>query len=71
MNQDLLQSLFEQKDVRRLEYYGRLMEWHTRWTDNRRTLYHLTTFRHSLLKRLAQARATREDTHAEKQVTST
>lgn len=65
LNQDLIQLLFEQQTVRRLEYYGRVMEWHTRWTDNRRALYHLTTFRHSLLKRLAQANAAREAGAAE------
>jgi len=60
LNQDMIESLFKQQTVRRLEYYGRVMEWHTRWTDNRRTLYHVTTFRHGILKRLAHARAARE-----------
>ena len=70
LNQDLIQTLFEQQDVRRLEYYGRVMEWHTRWTDKQRTLYHLTTFRHGLLKRLAQARASRNALPAEKPTTA-
>ncbi len=60
LNQDMIQSLFEQQNIKRLEYYGRVMEWHTRWTDNRRTLYHLTTFRNGILKRLARARASGE-----------
>ena len=55
LNQDLTQALFEEGQIRRLEYYGSLMEWHTRWTDNSRTLYHLTSFRHAILKRLARA----------------
>ena len=70
LNQDLIQTLFEQQDVRRLEYYGRVMEWHTRWTDKQRTLYHLTTFRHGLLKRLAQARTSRNAPPADTQATA-
>lgn len=58
LHQDLLQYLFEQRRVDRVEYYGRVMEWHLRWTSNVRKLYHLTTFRHSLIKRLVAARAT-------------
>jgi CelD/BcsL family acetyltransferase involved in cellulose biosynthesis len=56
LHQDLLQSLFEQGLVSRVEYYGRVMEWHMRWTDNKRALYHLTTFRYGLIKRLASGR---------------
>ena len=41
------------------------MEWHTRWTDNRRTLYHLTSFRHSLVKRLARSLANEAGNPAE------
>lgn len=56
LNEELTQTLFGEQQIHRLEYYGRVMEWHTRWTDNHRTLYHLTTFRHPLIKRLVQAR---------------
>ena len=48
-------ALFAEQQIKRLEYYGSLMEWHTRWTDNRRTLYHLTTFRNGVVKRLAES----------------
>lgn len=57
LNQELIQILFAEKNITRLEYYGGLMEWHTRWTDNNRMLYHLTSFRHSLVKRLAGGKA--------------
>ena len=59
LNQDMLQALFTEQQIRRLEYYGSLMEWHTRWTDNRRTLYHVTTFRNSVVKRLAESLSAR------------
>lgn len=56
LNEELTQALFTEQQIHRLEYYGRVMEWHTRWTDNSRTIYHLTTFRHPFIKRLVQAR---------------
>ncbi len=54
LNEELIQALFAEQQFQRLEYYGRVMEWHTRWTDKQRTLYHLTTFRHPLIKQLVQ-----------------
>ncbi len=62
LNEEIVQTLFAEQQIERLEYYGSLMEWHTRWTDNRRTLYHLTTFRNSLVKRMAQTLSSREVT---------
>ena len=59
LNEEMTQSLFQAQEIQRLEYYGSLMEWHTRWTDNRRTLYHLTMFRNSVVKRLAESLAHR------------
>jgi len=59
LNQDMMQALFLEQKIKRLEYYGSLMEWHTRWTDNRRTLYHLTTFRNGVVKRLAESLSAR------------
>ncbi len=55
-----LQEIFAQGQVRRIEYFGRLMDWHTKMTQNKRTLYHLTTYRWPLLKRLAMARRARQ-----------
>jgi CelD/BcsL family acetyltransferase involved in cellulose biosynthesis len=59
LHQDMLQALFEQRDANRVEYYGRVMEWHTRWTHQQRALFHLTSFRHAWLKKLAQWRSQR------------
>jgi CelD/BcsL family acetyltransferase involved in cellulose biosynthesis len=54
LNQDMLEALFSEQRIQRLEYYGSLMEWHTRWTDNQRAIYHLTSFRNSMVKRMAE-----------------
>ncbi len=31
---------------RRIEFYGRVMDWHRRWTDEIRRMYHVTWFRY-------------------------
>ncbi|SEL62656.1 Acetyltransferase (GNAT) domain-containing protein [Roseateles sp. YR242] len=38
--------------VRRIEFYGKVMEWHTRWTSTARPLYHGTCYRWALIKSL-------------------
>lgn len=50
--QEALEQLFGQGQRRRVEFFGKVMEWHTRWTENSRTLYHLTVFRWGWLKKL-------------------
>lgn len=52
MRQEQFGALFGEKQIRRIEFYGKVMEWHTRWTEQRRTLYHATVYRWSLLRRL-------------------
>ena len=56
LSQDEVEQVFGQGKIKRLEYYGRIMEWHTRWTENKRTLYHLTCYRWFWLKKLAVRR---------------
>lgn len=45
MRQEQFQQLFEQASLGRIEFYGKVMEWHTRWSSNVRSIYHLTCFR--------------------------
>ncbi len=61
LSQDEVEQVFGQGIIKRLEYYGRMMEWHTRWTENKRTLYHLTCYRWSWLKKLAGRRHKRKE----------
>lgn len=56
LRQDELELLHREATTRRLEYYGRLMEWHTRWTENKRTIYHLTLYRWPMIKTLSANR---------------
>lgn len=48
-----LEKFFQEKYIERLEYYGRMMDWHTKLTECKRTLYHLTVYRFQILKRIA------------------
>jgi CelD/BcsL family acetyltransferase involved in cellulose biosynthesis len=52
MREEDCQQLFEQRKFDQLEFYGRVMEWHLRWTDDIRTMYHLTSYRWPALRKL-------------------
>ncbi|MCC8998086.1 MAG: GNAT family N-acetyltransferase [Candidatus Contendobacter sp.] len=52
LRQEELEQLFAERRIQRVEFFGKVMEWHTRWTENNRTLYHLTVFRWAWLKAL-------------------
>jgi CelD/BcsL family acetyltransferase involved in cellulose biosynthesis len=56
LSQEQLAYLFQGKIVSRVEYYGRMMDWHTKWTENKRTLHHFTMYRLPLLKQIAALR---------------
>ena len=52
LRREFMQDLLGSGRVRRVEFFGRLMDWHRRWTGEQRSLYHLTTFRWRWLARL-------------------
>ena len=52
MRQDQFQQLFAEGKFRRIEFFGKVMEWHTRWTAQSRTIYHATAYRWAWLKSL-------------------
>jgi len=54
MRQDEFRELFDSGKFKRIEFYGKVMEWHTRWTENKRMLYHLTSYLASIIKALHQ-----------------
>ena len=60
MREEETRQLFDEARFARIEFYGKVMEWHLRWTDEMRTLYHLNTYRWPALRswhRRLQARA--------------
>jgi hypothetical protein len=56
MRQEQFQALFDEGRLKRIEFYGRVMEWHTRWTDSSRTLYHANVYRNSAIRGLMDLR---------------
>lgn len=52
MREDAVRDIFDAGQVARIEFYGRVMEWHRRWSDDFRVLYHLNAYRWSWLGRL-------------------
>jgi Acetyltransferase (GNAT) domain len=52
MKEKVFEQLFADGKTRRIEFYGRVMDWHRRWTSEIRTLYHLNGFRYGWLGRL-------------------
>lgn len=44
MHQDIFRYLFDDKSIENVEFYGKAMDWHLKWTDDVRTMYHLTYY---------------------------
>jgi hypothetical protein len=49
MREEQCRQLFAEGRMRRIEFYGPVMEWHTRWTEQTRTMYHINYYRYPLL----------------------
>lgn len=52
MREEVMKELYGAGQTGSVEFYGRVMDWHTRWTNEVRTLYHLTCYRSSWVKGL-------------------
>jgi hypothetical protein len=48
MHQKIIERVFSEKRNKVIEFYGRVCDWHTQWTDEIRTMYHLNIYRHGL-----------------------
>lgn len=56
MRQDAFQQIFDKKTYQKIEFYGKVMNWHTKWTSEMRTMYHITYYPFSLIKWLKKNR---------------
>jgi hypothetical protein len=52
MRQEAFANLFAEERINRIEFYGRVMEWHTKWSNDIRTMYHVNYYRWPLLPRI-------------------
>ncbi len=59
MRHDYFPGIFATRRLSRIEFYGRVMEWHTKWSDEVRTLYHATTYRWPVVAKLDALRRAR------------
>jgi hypothetical protein len=56
MRLEAFRQLFSDTRVKRIEFYGKAMEWHTKWTKEFRMMYHLNCYRFGFLARLLSHR---------------
>ena len=59
MRHEYLPAIFSNRTFARVEFYGRVMDWHTKWSDEIRTLYHATLYRWRFAQRLDTMRRER------------
>ena len=52
MRKQAFERLFGGGECCSIEFYGKVMDWHLKWTDDIRTLYHVTYFRFPWVTRL-------------------
>ena len=68
MRLETFRKLFDERQIKRIEFFGKLMEWHTRWSDEVRTMYHVNYYRWPFLPRirhtLAKLRMPRDQTES-------
>lgn len=46
MHQSIFESLYRDGRVKVIEFYGRLRDWHLKWTDEIRKMHHVNVYRH-------------------------
>jgi len=54
LRQDMFAGLHDEGKERRLEFFGPLKEWHTRWTQLSRDVYHANAFRSTIVRVAAE-----------------
>lgn len=50
MRHSYFETIFGEGKLKRIEFFGRVMEWHLRWTEDVRMLYHVNCYRWPWLK---------------------
>jgi len=65
MHQNIFELLFQEGRIKVIEFYGRLRDWHTKWTDEIRDMHHVNVYRHrwvSSVRKLIKASSERWST---------
>ena len=48
LRQEMFEELCDQRNIQRVEFYGPLKDWHSRWTTLKRGIYQVNTYRNPL-----------------------
>jgi CelD/BcsL family acetyltransferase involved in cellulose biosynthesis len=56
MRHEALSAIFENERFRRIEFYGRVKDWHTKLTDDIRTMFHVNRYRWPILANMHGAK---------------
>jgi Acetyltransferase (GNAT) domain len=54
LHQEIFQRVFDEGKIRVIEFYGQVRDWHTKWTNENRTIFHVNFYRHRLVQRAHQ-----------------
>jgi len=52
LHEEVFADAWQGGRMRRIEFFGKVMDWHRRWTDEARDIYHLTRYRWNWVRRL-------------------
>ncbi|MCA9454603.1 MAG: GNAT family N-acetyltransferase [Nitrospiraceae bacterium] len=52
MRYEIIKTLFEEGHIAVLEFYGRVQDWHRKWTDELRPMFHVDFYRNSWIPRV-------------------
>lgn len=50
MREEEFKLIFDENKIKNIEFYGRVMDWHTKWSDEIRMLYHINSYRWPFLQ---------------------
>lgn len=70
LREEELQRFFTDGTVERIEYFGKVMDWHTKLSQEKRSIFHLTQYRWSWLRALAERRSSSAATQSTNQGTA-
>ena len=57
MRQESVREMLDNLAITNIEFYGKQMDWHTKWTDDFRTMYHVNYDRVGIVRWLRRLRA--------------
>ena len=52
MHEEIIKEIFQEREFVSIEFYGRVMDWHNKLTNNIRQMYHINYYRSGLIKYL-------------------